>query len=108
MNHDLTHFVDILESAKLTLSYVDNISLEEFHDNYLVQDAVIRRIEIIGKAASKISVDSKNKFPHLPWKEMKGMRNHLAYEHDELQLNEIWSEIKNDLPKLIEQIKALL
>jgi uncharacterized protein with HEPN domain len=53
-------------------------------------------------------VDSKNKFAQLPWKEMKGMRNHLAYEHDELQLNDIWNEIKNELPKLIDQIKALL
>lgn len=108
MQHDLTHFVDILESAKLTLSYIDNISLEEFHENYLIQDAVIRRIEIIGKAASKISVESKNKYAHLPWKEMKVMRNHLSYEHDDLKLNDVWNEIKNELPKLIEQIKALL
>ena len=108
MQHDLTHFVDILESAKLTLSYVDKISLDEFYENYLVQDAVIRRIEIIGKAASKISVEARNKYPQLPWKEMKVMRNHLSYEHDELKLNDIWNEIKIELPKVIEQIKALL
>jgi uncharacterized protein with HEPN domain len=108
MQRDLAHFVDILESAKLTLSYIENISLEEFHDNYLIQDAVIRRIEIIGKAASKISVDSINKYPQLPWKEMKGMRNHLSYEHDELKLSTVWEEIKSKLPKVIEQITALL
>jgi uncharacterized protein with HEPN domain len=108
MKHDLTHFVDILESAKLALSYIQDISLEQFQENYLIQDAVIRRIDIIGKAASKISVESRNKFSHLPWKEMKVMRNHITHEHDELKLNDVWNETKNELPKIIEQIKVLL
>jgi uncharacterized protein with HEPN domain len=55
MSRDDTYLVDILESAKLALDYVADKSRIDFHDDVQCQDAVVRRIEIIGEAARRIS-----------------------------------------------------
>jgi uncharacterized protein with HEPN domain len=91
----------------MAVSYLENISLEDFLNNYLVQDAVIRRIEVIGEASSRISKESKQRYSHLPWKEMKGMRNLLIHEYDDINLDEVWNTVKTELPTLIKQIQEL-
>ncbi|MDR3627063.1 MAG: DUF86 domain-containing protein [Ignavibacteriaceae bacterium] len=108
MPRDPAYFLDILESAKMAVNYLLNVSLEEFLGNYLIQDAVIRRIEIIGEASARVSQESKKKYSHLPWKEMKGMRNLLIHEYDDINLDEVWNTVKNELPGLIKQIEELI
>lgn len=73
MQRDKAYLFDIADSAKLAVQYLSNISYEEFSLNTSIQDAVIRRIEIIGEASNRISKESKKKYSDLPWKEMKGM-----------------------------------
>lgn len=53
MQNDEAYLLDILESAKIAMKYLEDISLEKFEEDMRTQDAVIRRIEIIGEAASK-------------------------------------------------------
>lgn len=108
MPRDPAYFLDILESAKMAVNYLLNVSLEEFLGNYLIQDAVIRRIEIIGEASARVSQESKKKYSHLPWKGMKGMRNLLIHEYDDINLDEVWNTVKNELPGLIKQIEELI
>lgn len=89
MQRDLSYFSDILESSKLAVEYLEKISYEEFVKDTVVQDAVIRRIEIIGEASNRISDQSRNKYSQMPWVEMKGMRNLLIHEYDEIDLKEV-------------------
>jgi uncharacterized protein with HEPN domain len=108
MHRDLSYLTDILESAKTVISYLSNISIEEFYKNGILQDAVIRRIEIIGEASSRVSEVSQKKYPDLPWREMKGMRNLLIHEYDVIDIDEVWNTVKNELPKLIKQIEKII
>jgi len=108
MQRDVGYFSDILDSSKLAVKYLGNISYNEFVQNIAIQDAVIRRIEIIGEAANRISDTSRKKYDHLPWIEMKGMRNLLIHEYDEIDLKEVWNTVKNDLPILIKEIEKIL
>jgi len=78
MQRDPAHLLDIFESAKMAVGYLENISIENFLQNYLLQDAVIRRIEIIGEASARVTLESRKKYTQLPWKEMKGM--HYLYQ----------------------------
>jgi uncharacterized protein with HEPN domain len=57
---------DILLSARLAMSYVERTSLEEFATDIQLQDSVIRRLEIIGEAASSIAEDAALDLPELP------------------------------------------
>ena len=72
MQRDIGYFSDILDSTRLAVKYLEKISFEEFIKSTAVQDAVIRRIEIIGEEANRISETSREKYDHLPWTEMKG------------------------------------
>ena len=78
---DSVYLQDILESINIILTYTENKTEFEFIKYLMLQDAVIRRFEIIGEAASKISESVKNAHPHVQWRLMKEMRNKLAHEY---------------------------
>ena len=75
MNRDQSYLLDVFESSKIISSYLDQKTIEDFLEDVQLQDSVIRRLEIIGEATARISVDTQNLYPSIPWREMKGMRN---------------------------------
>ena len=68
--------LDILESARSIRSYLAGVSRESFMANEEKQDAVLRRFEIIGEAASRLSQETQALFPTLPFRSMRGMRKY--------------------------------
>ncbi len=54
------------------------------------QDAVLRRFEIIGEAASRLAPDTQARFPSLPFRAMRGMRNIIAHDYGEVDLELVW------------------
>lgn len=78
---DAVYVTDILESVNLILQYVGEQNEFEFTSNIMLQDAVIRRFEIIGEASSQISDAFKVGHPQMQWKLMKAMRNKLIHEY---------------------------
>ena len=80
------------------------------HD-YKTQSAVIRNIEIIGEAATRIqqqSPDCVKAHPELPWIQMRNMRNRMIHNYFDIKIDVVWATIKDDLPLLKQQIAALL
>jgi uncharacterized protein with HEPN domain len=105
---DKVYLQDILESIKALFSYTENKTEIEFSKDFMLQDAVIRRFEIIGEASSKISVVIKNENPEVQWRLMKEMRNKLIHEYFGVSPITIYSTIKLDLPVLKDQVEKLL
>jgi len=99
---------DILESIIRIEKYVKGKTKKEFLDNYEKQDAIIKRLEIIGEAVKNISPGIKKKHPEIPWKDMAGMRDILVHEYFGVIMDRVWDTAKNDIPKLKKQIKELL
>lgn len=90
--------------------YTSELSVSEFKRDEMVQDAVIRNIEIIGEAAGKIlTADPRytERHPLVPWKVMRAMRNRLTHGYFEVDLEIVWRTCREDLPKLGEQIRRL-
>ena len=108
MERDRVYLQDILEAARLALSYVEGIDRETFLGDTQRQDAVIRRVEIIGEAARRISSQTKAASPAIPWNEMIGMRNMLIHEYDDVDLEILWDTLQRDIPGLIEWIEPLM
>ena len=72
------------------------------------QDAVIRRLEIIGEAARRLSEHTRGSLPTLPWDLMIGMRNLMIHEYDDVDLGVVWHTVQDDLPGLVAAIESLV
>lgn len=107
MNRDQSYLIDIFESSKIILSYLDQKTLENFLDDIQLQDSVIRRMEIIGEATSRISAETQEMYRSIPWREMKGMRNLLIHEYDEIDPELVWKTAKEDIPLLVIQLNKI-
>ena len=108
MSRDDTYMVDILESARIALDYVSNKTWDDFYKNIHCQDAVVRRIEIIGEAARRVSPETRAKYPEIEWREMTGMRNLVIHEYDVVDIAQVWDTVRNQLPPLIEKLTKLV
>ncbi|GFE67485.1 DUF86 domain-containing protein [Chroococcus sp. FPU101] len=104
MQRDVQLLLDMLESAKLAIRYVSQKSKTDFLSDIQLQDAVIRRLAIIGEAARRISEITRQTYPKIPWSNINGMRNRLIHEYDDLDLDIVWDTVLTSLPLLIEEI----
>jgi uncharacterized protein with HEPN domain len=89
---------DILYCIDHITSYTANLSFEDFTSNFMVIEACLYNIQIIGEAVAQLPDDVKNNSPHIPWALIKGMRNRLIHEYFGTDLPVVWNVIKNDLP----------
>ena len=96
--------LDILESARSIQNYLAGVSRESFMANEEKQDAVLRRFEIIGEAASRLSPETQACFPTLPFRSMRGMRNIIAHDYGEVDLDQVRKTAMDDLPGLVENL----
>jgi uncharacterized protein with HEPN domain len=105
----LEHIAEAIERAA---SYVRLLPDQAaFEQNQQVQDAVVRNIEIIGEATNHINRMAPEfiaQHPELPWADMRDMRNLVIHAYFAVNLQIVWRTVQEDLPKLKQQIDALL
>ncbi len=102
------YLLDIAEAIDLIESYTKGCSAEDFFRSFKLQDAVERRIGIIGEAASSIPASFRQKYPEVAWAEVAGMRNLLIHEYFGTDHKIVWDVVEKDLPKLKKQIVEIL
>ncbi|MBU3665526.1 MAG: DUF86 domain-containing protein [Chthoniobacterales bacterium] len=79
-----------------------------FYDNGEKQDAVLRRLEIIGEAAGRISPDVQKELSSIPFREIRGMRNIIAHHYGEVDLERVWETATRDVPALLKTLEKAL
>lgn len=98
---------DILRCIEQVGTYTENLSFDDFSANFMVIEACLYNIQIIGEAVNHLSDDVKAANPQIPWILIKGMRNRLIHEYFGTDLPLVWNVIKNDLPGFKEELKAI-
>lgn len=101
----IQHMIDAAEEA---LSFVSDKSENEFNRNRMLVLSIIKEIEIIGEAASKISEETRLKYNNIPWQDIVGMRNRLIHGYFDVNIKLVWNTIKNDLPSLLKSLKEII
>ena len=99
---------DIVSNIEIAERFITGISFEEFISDERTNYAVVRCLEIIGEAATRIPAGLRNKYPDIPWKTMVGTRNVIIHEYASVDLTEVWKTTKNNLPPLKKQILKIL
>ncbi|MFH1193158.1 MAG: DUF86 domain-containing protein [Candidatus Jorgensenbacteria bacterium] len=109
MNKDPRVFLlHILEYIELVEKDIAGVAKDEFKTNRLLQDAVVRRIEVIGEAAKNLPEDFKSQHPEIPWRQIAGTRDFIIHEYFSIDLDLVWEITRKDLPDLRGKISALL
>lgn len=103
---------DMLLAIERIEKYCKNInSFEEFSENDLIIDAVLRNLEVIGEAAGNIPQDIREKYSEIPWKRIVGLRNVIIHGYFTVDLGIVWTIITKQLPglrKTLEKMKEEL
>lgn len=108
MKDNLAYIEHIILSLSKIREYTSKMNRSDFDNNEMVQDAVIRNIEIIGEASKRVSSDFKATYFEVPWKEMAGMRDKLIHDYMGVDVAVVWKTIEVDIPELYSLLKKIV
>ena len=105
---DLVYLNHIKDAISRIEEYVNGLTYNGFIEKYLIQDGVIRQIQVIGEATKKISDNTRQKYPSVPWKDIAGMRDKLIHDYFGIDLDAVWDTVEKDIPILKNEIEIIL
>ncbi len=104
---DIDLIADILICLAKIQSYVSGLNYDEFIEDSKTQDAVIRNIEIIGEAVKKLSEETMESYPNIPWRIIAGTRDRLIHGYFGVNIDIVWEIATIDVVDLMKEIKKI-
>ncbi|MCA6362548.1 MAG: DUF86 domain-containing protein [Bacteroidetes bacterium] len=108
MKDDMIYIEHILDAINQILLYTEQVERDDFLNDRMRQDAVIRQFEIMGEATKNISSDFTEQYPSIEWRYMAKMRDRLIHNYFGVDKRIVWETVKSDLPRLHKEITKLL
>ena len=105
---NLVYIDDMLGAVAKIRTYSKSVTKENFLKEEMRLDAVVRNLEIIGEAASRLSPSFREKHGEIEWKKIIGMRNRIIHAYDYVDYEIVWDVIKYDLVELEEKLKGIV
>jgi uncharacterized protein with HEPN domain len=105
------YLIDIAERAQRILHFAEGASISDFYGDLLLQDGILHNFEIIGEASGSLLREHGafvEAHPHLPLRAAYGLRNRLAHNYREVNLDVVWTAVQRDLPQLLGQVREIL
>lgn len=94
----ILYLEDMLLSMDRIQEYLGKNDFQNFRDNSMLVDAIVRNFEIIGEASKNIPIEIRNKYPQIPWSKMYSLRNLISHEYFGIDYEMLWEIAKKNLP----------
>ena len=98
----------MLEACDKILDFARGRHERDLNDDSMLLFAVVRAVEIVGEAATKVSPEVRADAPQIPWKALRGMRNRLIHAYFDIDTEILWKTVSDDIPVLASHLRALL
>ncbi len=106
--HDLVRLRHMLDSAREAVAFAGGENRETLDSDRKLTLALVKSVEIIGEAASKVSQACRDANPQIPWSKIAGMRNRLVHAYFDINLDILWEAVTNDLPVLVQELAKMI
>ena len=100
----LRHMIEAAESAT---QFIAGRSCSDLDTDRMLLFAVVRAIEVVGEAASKLSEEFRAAHPGIPWRAIVGMRNRLIHAYFDIDTETVWETTTQELPPILNQLREL-
>lgn len=104
---DRLRILDMIEEAENVSTFIDGHTREDLDTDRLLLYAVVRAIEVLGEAASKVSADARVEAPDVPWRDIVAMRNRLIHAYSAIDPETVWKAACEDIPLLVPFLRTL-
>lgn len=108
MWRDDAYLLDMLIAARDARKFSEGLTWQEFQDSSLHQHAIAKALENIGEAANKVSHETKQAHPEIPWDQIVALRHRIVHDYFHLDLVRIWEIVQHDVPALIGLLESLV
>ncbi len=108
MWRDDAYALDMLLAARKVLEFTKGVDWVRFQRDELIQNAVMRQIQIIGEAACMVSPEYQGQHPEVPWRDIVGMRNRLVHEYFRILPARVWEVVEKHVPALVRLLEPLV
>ena len=98
----------MLRYAKEAVETVQGINRTDLDHSRLLQLAIVRLIEVVGEAAARVTRETQQDHPNVPWPQITGIRNRLIHGYDVVDLDIVWETVTRDFPLLITQLERII
>lgn len=103
---DRVRWLHMMEAAQTVAGFMGGRERADLDQDRMLLFAVVRGIEIIGEAAGKISTETQNRHPAIPWGAIVGMRNRLVHGYFDIDTDIVWKTVTSELPELLALLGA--
>lgn len=108
MWNDPALLLDMLQAAQKVLEYASGLDRPRFESSSRDQDAILRQLTILGEAAKGISGEFRSEHPEIPWRRIAGFRDVVVHQYFNVNIEEVWRIVREDVPSLIPLIEPLI
>lgn len=105
---DRTSLRHMLDHAIEAHKMASGRTRQDLETNRQLNLSLVRLLEIVGEAATRVSTDLQDRNPQVPWPQIVGLRHRLIHGYDSVDFDILWAIVHDDLPPLIEQLAAIL
>ena len=105
---DLIRIRHMLDAAKEALSFAKIKSRADFDSDRMLVLSIVKSVEIVGEAASKVTQETREMYSELPWANIIAMRNRLIHVYFDIDLDRVWDTVTDDLPPLIASLEKVI
>ncbi len=107
-DEDIVRLRHMLDAARKAMEFAQGRSRADLDADEMLELALIRLLEILGKAAKSVSLDYRQSYPRIPWKQIAGTRDRLIHGYFDVDMDIVWEIVTVDLPSLIVELEEII